>query len=179
MGLRPAHTCRDLNKTPWSRFSKKKPKKSFVKSMPHATLHVYNMGTVKADYDTLVEVSAAADIQIRDNSLESGRQAINRHLEKALTVGGFQMKLLVYPHNVIRENKMITGAGADRLQKGMRKSFGRATSRAARIRQGQIVFTVRCRKANIPVIKEGVKRAQLKMPGKFVIEVKSLAPKAS
>jgi large subunit ribosomal protein L10e len=38
---------------------------------------------------------------------------------------GYSFKVLVYPHNVIREHKMAQGAGADRISRGMSQAFGR------------------------------------------------------
>ena len=168
MGIRPAHTMRSLDKVPWARYSKKKPRKSYVKAMPHLSLLVYEMGNMKQPFDFTYDLVADGDIQLRDNALESGRQAANKYLEKII-LNQYFFKVRVFPHNVIRENKMIAGAGADRLQKGMRQSFGRATDRAARIRAGQPVFTINVSKANVPYIKEALKRATKKMSGSYTV----------
>ena len=166
MGLRPAHTCRDLGKTPWTRYSKRKPRKSFVKAMPHLSLLVYEMGMRKQHFDYTYDLVAEEDIQLRDNCLESARQAANKYLEKTI-LNLYFFKVRVFPHNVIRENKMVAGAGADRIQKGMRQSFGRPTDRAARIRAGQPVFTINVAKENAPHIVEAFRRARKKMSGYF------------
>ena len=168
MGLRPAHTCRTLEKTAWTRYSKKRPRKSYVKAMPHLSLLVYEMGNRKQPFDYTYDLVADYDVQLRDNSLESGRQAANKYLEKTIPNLYF-FKVRVYPHNVIRENKMIAGAGADRLQKGMRQSYGRATDRAARINAGQQVFTVHIAKENASHIEEAYRRASRKMSGSYTI----------
>ena len=96
----------------------------------------------------------------------SARQAANKYLEKAIPNLYF-FKVRVYTHNVIRENKMIAGAGADRLQKGMRKAYGRSTDRAARINAGQPVFTINVAKENVSHINEAFRRATRKMSGKY------------
>jgi len=168
MGLRPAKTCRSLEKQPWARYSKRRPRKSFVKAMPHLSLLVYEMGDRKAPFDYTYNLVATKDVQLRDNCLESGRQAANKYLEKTLILQYF-FKVRVFPHNVIRENKMVAGAGADRIQKGMRKSYGRATDRAARIKAGQPVFTVNIAKANVPHVMEAFRRARRKMSGSYSI----------
>ncbi len=174
MALRPAHTCRTLEKKAWSRYSKKKPRRSYVKAMPHLALLVYTMGDDKKQYDTEYGLVADYDVQIRDHSLESARQAANKYLEKVL-LNQYHFRVLVFPHNVIRENKMIAGAGADRLQKGMRQSFGRATNRAARIQAGHPIFAIRMNKANLPHLREAVRRAKAKLSGSFSIREKLLA----
>ena len=159
MGLRPARTCRTLEKTAWARYSKKRPRKSYVKAMPHLSLLVYEMGNRKQHFDY---------------SLEAARQAANKYLEKVI-LGLFFFKVRVFPHNVIRENKMIAGAGADRLQKGMRKAYGRATDRAARINAEQPVFTIHIAKENASFIEEAYRRAKRKMSGSFRIDKKPYA----
>lgn len=166
MGLRPAKTCRDLGKAPWARYSKKRPSKSYVKAMPHLSLLVYKMGDSGKQYDRTHDYVAQRAIQLRDNSLESARQAANKYLERVLPMS-YLLTVRIYPHNVIRENKMIAGAGADRLQKGMRKSFGRATDRAARIYTGQPIFTIRSFAANDLHIHEAFRRAKSKLSGDF------------
>lgn len=168
MGLRPAKTCRSLGKKPWARYSKKKPRKSFVKAMPHLSLLVYEMGDRKAPFDYTLNMVADHDVQLRDNTLEAGRQAANKYLEKTI-LNQYFFKVRVFPHNVIRENKMVAGAGADRIQKGMRKAYGRATDRAARVHANQPVFTVHVAKANVPHILVAFKRARLKMSGSYSI----------
>lgn len=165
MGLRPARTCRKPNKVPWTRYSKRKPRKSYVKSMPHKLLHIYTMGK-RGDYDLTIQLVASEPIQIRDNSLESARLALNKHLEKNME-NKYLLKLRKYPHNVIRENKMILGAGADRLQKGMRKAYGRPTSRAARLKKGEALFDIKTDEVNVKFVEEGIRRAKCKLPGSW------------
>jgi large subunit ribosomal protein L10e len=47
---------------------------------------------------------------------------------------------MAHPHHILRENKMITGAGADRMQTGMSHSFGSNVGRAAQVKKGQVIF---------------------------------------
>ncbi len=173
MGLRPGKTCRTLDKVAWARFSKRKPRKSFVKAMPHRNLNVYNMGDVKGKFDLQFDLATNTDQQRRDNAIESGRQAANKFLEK-LIPNGYHFKVRAYPHNVIRENKMIAGAGADRLQKGMRKSFGRATTRGARLRTGQVLFTIKTTMVNRANVLEAFQRAKKKLGSQFDIIEKQI-----
>merc|ERR1719394_138054 len=49
----------------------------------------------------------------------------------------------VHPFHVLRINKMLSCAGADRLQTGMRGAFGKAHGTAARVKIGQILISVR------------------------------------
>jgi len=170
MGLRPGRIYRSLNKVPWTRFSKTKPRKSYIKAMPQSSVQIFMMGNPKGKYDTRMELVAVHAVQIRDCSLESARQTINKYVEFRLP-GAYYIKLHVYPHNVLRENKMILGAGADRLQKGMRKAFGRPSDRAARVPAKQILFTLLLNKKDKTLANEAFRRAKLKLPGKFKIRV--------
>jgi large subunit ribosomal protein L10e len=66
---------------------------------------------------------------------------------------------------------MIAGAGADRLQKGMRQAFGRPTDCAARLKTGTTLFTVHSYKANIEHVKKAIGRATRKLSGSYSVVV--------
>jgi len=173
MGLRPAHTCRGIGKVSWTRFSKKKPRKSYVKALPHNAVQIFNMGDAGKKYEMEIELVAGDNVQLRDSAIEAARQAANKYLEKQLPAG-YYFKVLIFPHNVIRENKMIVGAGADRLQKGMRKAFGRPSDRAARVKANQEIFVFRMMRKDEGIIKEAIRRATLKLSGAYYTKVNKL-----
>merc|ERR1712083_740458 len=54
----------------------------------------------------------------------------------------FHIRMRVHPFHVLRINKMLSCAGADRLQTGMRGAFGKAHGTAARVRIGQILISL-------------------------------------
>jgi len=168
MGIRPGRAIRDADKVAWTRFSRSKPRKSFIKAMPHADLHQYRMGAMKPDFDLVLSLKSEEAVILRDNAIESARQSSNKHLEKT-TPGAYYFMVRVYPHHIIRENKMIAGAGADRLQKGMRQAFGRPTDRAARLKVGTKLFTIHSYKANVGHVKMALQRALRKISGKYRI----------
>ena len=171
MAIRPGRSIRDADKVAWTRYSKSKPRKSYIKAMPHADLHQYRMGTDKADYDCELSLCSAEAVIIRDNAIEAARQSSNKCLEEYVP-GQYYFMVRVYPHHIIRENKMIAGAGADRLQKGMRRAFGRPTDRAARLRRGGAIFTIRTYKANIAHAKLALQRAKRKLSGDYSVVAK-------
>lgn len=168
MGIRPGRAIRDADKVAWTRFSRKKPRKSFIKAMPHKDLHQFRMGVNKSDFDTVISLRSEEATILRDNAIESARQSSNKYLEKTIS-GGYYFVVRVYPHHVVRENKMIAGAGADRLQKGMRQAFGRPTDCAARLGCGSDLFTVYTYKANVEHIKKAFERARRKLSGTYRI----------
>ncbi|MFH1784860.1 MAG: 50S ribosomal protein L16 [Candidatus Micrarchaeota archaeon] len=171
MGIRPGRAIRDADKVAWTRYSRSKPRKSFIKALPHTDLHQYRMGAMKDDFDLEMSLVSERAVIIRDNAIESARQSSNKALEKEAP-GNYYFIVRVYPHHVVRENKMISGAGADRLQKGMRQSFGRPTDRAARLKVGTALFTIFSYKAHEATLKKALVKAKMKLSGKFRIKVK-------
>jgi hypothetical protein len=50
----------------------------------------------------------------------------------------FHLRVRVHPFHVLRINKMLSCAGADRLQTGMRGAFGKPFATCARVQIGQV-----------------------------------------
>lgn len=166
--LRPARTIRRPNSMAWSRYSQKKPRKSYVRALPHTSLIVFNMGVIKDTYDLKVTLNTTEPVQLRSNALESARQVANKYLEKTIPQG-YSFKVLVYPHNVIREHKMAQGAGADRISRGMSQAFGRPMFVAARLKTNQPVLMVKTSKQNRHVVNEAFRRAASKLSGTYKV----------
>ena len=71
-----------------------------------------------------------------------------------------------HPFHVIRQNKMLSCAGADRLSSGMRGSYGKPMEMAARIDIGEMIISVRSKDSNAPHVIEALRRAKFKFPGR-------------
>ena len=168
MKLRPGRCVRKINSQAWSRYSLKKPRKNFVKALPRTSLLIFNMGARNKDFDLVFTLNARSDVQLRSNSIEAARQAANKYLEREIP-NNYSMRVVTYPHNVIREKKFATGAGADRISQGMTLSFGRPSAVAARVRAGSAVFEVKADSENRSIAKEALKRAASKLSGTFDI----------
>src|SRR3972149_6179750 len=111
MGLRPGR-CYRKHQRPYTRQSKRVPKKGYVKGVPGSKLTSFEVGT-KANYELSVFLVADRPVQIRHNALESARIMAVQTLEKSVGKGNtFFLKVRVYPHQVLRENALATGAGA-------------------------------------------------------------------
>ena len=162
--------CYRTVKRAYTRKSKYK-KKAYVKAVPVSKVIRYDMGNVKKKYKYSVDLISRENIQVRHNALESARQVGNRRLENKLGRTGYHFKLRVYPHHVLRENKMLVGAGADRMQTGMQKAFGRAIGIAAQLGKGQKVFTISVNKSGLEAAKEALILVNTRLPRKFGIEV--------
>ncbi|KAG1302727.1 hypothetical protein G6F62_015860 [Rhizopus arrhizus] len=68
------------------------------------------------------------------------------------------MRIRVHPYHVTRINKMLSCAGADRLQTGMRGAFGKPNGLVARVNIGQIIFSVRSKDSNKAVVIEALRQ---------------------
>jgi large subunit ribosomal protein L10e len=121
------------------------------------------MGDTKGNFDIEGQLIALERAQIRHSALEAARVATNRILMDKL-INDYLMVVHPYPHIILRENKMIFGAHADRLQQGMRRSFGSAIGTAAKVEVDQPIITVRVKKGQIEVAKESLKRGSAKLP---------------
>ncbi|ONH77751.1 hypothetical protein BOH78_0046 [Pichia kudriavzevii] len=60
---------------------------------------------------------------------------------------------------------MLSCAGADRLQQGMRGAWGKPHGTAARVTIGQVLISIRTKDSNKDVVIEGLRRARYKFPG--------------
>ncbi|KAL6126872.1 hypothetical protein ACLB2K_074917 [Fragaria x ananassa] len=66
---------------------------------------------------------------------------------------------------------MLSCAGADRLQTGMRGAFGKPLGTCARVAIGQVLLSVRCKDSNSHHAQEALRRAKFKFPGRQKIIV--------
>ncbi|KAK7833537.1 60s ribosomal protein l10 [Quercus suber] len=66
---------------------------------------------------------------------------------------------------------MLSCAGADRLQTGMRGAFGKPQGVCARVSIGQVLLSVRCKDSNSQHAQEALRRAKFKFPGRQKIIV--------
>jgi large subunit ribosomal protein L10e len=129
------------------------------------------MGELTKEFSCTLLLRSKDTLQIRDNAIESARQTSNRILQKKIGKNGWKMKLRMFPHHVLRENPLASGAGADRMSTGMTMSFGKPIGIAARIKKGQIILQVDTDKANINVAKDALRRAASKFPCSCSVEV--------
>ncbi|MEA3514448.1 MAG: 50S ribosomal protein L16 [Nanoarchaeota archaeon] len=153
---------------PYTRTSRYR-KKSFIRVRPHSKIVKYNMGDSKKKFDVTFDLISKGDLQIRHNAIESARLTCNRYLEKNLGKGGFYFEIRAFPHHILRENPLASGAGADRMSTGMKMSFGKPIGVAAQIRIGAPILSVSVNKNQMKVGREAVKKSSKKLPGKFSI----------
>ncbi len=142
MGLRKANAYTHRKVVPFTRISRRKGK-SFVKVVPPQSIVKFTMGSQTAYNEGKLPheltVYSTEKAQIRHNALEACRQYVNKKLNKELN-GLYLFKVIPFPHHIQRENKMLTGAGSDRMQTGMQLSFGKSMGKAAIVKKGSKLF---------------------------------------
>lgn len=168
MGLRPGRCYTKPDRRPFTRKSTRKPRKSYVKGVPAIRINRFEVGT-KGNYPVKYHLISKQDVNIRSNALEASRTMITNYLNKKIGDRQWFMKIRTYPHHIMRENSMATGAGADRFSQGMRRSFGKPIGQAAIIKEKQKILTVDAPEKTGNFVKIALKRASMKLPGQYLI----------
>ena len=145
-------------------------RKQYIKGKPQIKIAKFQGGQ-SGDYDVSVQLLINEKMQLTHMAIESTGLTANKMLEKTTGETGYFSKLRIYPHVLLRENKMIAAAGADRLQEGMRRAFGKAVSLAARVKRGQCIMEMQVKKEHLEAAKKALKSACVKLPGTQTIRV--------
>jgi len=149
----------------------------YIHGSPAPKVSKFNMGDLAVQFPRRVHLLARERVQIRHNALESARVAANKVLFDKYGETGYRLQLRPYPHIILRENKMIATAGADRLQEGMRRAFGKPTGRAARVMDGQPIFTIYVNVDGVETAKKALDTASTKLPMKTRVLVETVEMK--
>ncbi|MFX0107903.1 MAG: 50S ribosomal protein L16 [Candidatus Hodarchaeota archaeon] len=159
-----AKNYREVKGQPYTR-------REYTKGSPPSKITKFTMGDTKTEFPVRARLISLENAQIRHNALEAARIASNRHLTAKLGADFF-LRIMPYPHTILRENKMIFGAHADRLQDGMRRAFGKPIGTAARVKSNQAIIVVCVRDEAVETAKQALKRGQAKlpMPCRIVVE---------
>jgi large subunit ribosomal protein L10e len=147
----------------------------YIHGTPPSKISRFMSGDLKAKFEYKFSLVAQAPVQIRHNALEAARVAANKVLFDALGETGYKIHLKVYPHVILRENRMIATAGADRLQEGMRRSFGKPSGRAARITAGQSILDIYVNGNALETAKHALKVGTTKLSVACVVTRETLA----
>ncbi|TBU14504.1 ribosomal protein L10 [Ordospora colligata] len=169
MGRRPGRCYRYLSKKAY-------PKSRFNRGVPDSKIQIFDLGRRKAgvfEFPLMVECVSNENENVSAEALEAARICANKYMVKHAGKDNFHMRMRVYPLHVLRINKMLSCAGADRLQTGMRGSFGKPYGRAARVFGGQSLISIRTKPENQSIAAEALRRAKNKFPGHQSIRVSS------
>ncbi|MBS3112735.1 50S ribosomal protein L16 [Candidatus Woesearchaeota archaeon] len=171
--LRKANAYRRIERA-YTRISKYRSK-AFVRARPHMVIVKFDTGNTAKQLDTynyMLNLVSTKSLQIRHNALESARVTSTRILENGIGKTQFHLKIKTFPHHILRENALASGAGADRTSQGMSAAFGKTISTAAQIRKGQTVICVGVdQKTHLPTAKKALQKAACKFPCTFKVAV--------
>merc|ERR1712159_564184 len=162
MGRRPSRCYRYQKNKPY-------PKSRFNRGVPDPKLRFYDGGAKKFNWDKFpacVHLVCGEKQQITSEALEAARIAGNKYMQVNCGKESFHIRIRVHPWHVVRINKMLSCAGADRLQTGMRHAYGKALLKAARVSIGQIMYSVRSKKGNEKNVIEALRRSKFKFAGR-------------
>lgn len=143
--------------------------KHYLPGTPNVKIARFTTGTGKSDYDVKLRLIITERVQIRHNAIEAARVAANKKISEDGNMDYF-LEVKLYPHIILRENRMIATAGADRLQEGMRKAYGKPSGLAARVKIGATIMELSVMNNLLPKAVEALKIAASKLPAPMKIE---------
>merc|ERR1712236_66247 len=152
------------------------PKSRFCRGVPDPKIRIFDLGRKKARVDEFplcVHLVSDEYEQLSSEALEAGRICANKYLVKNCGKDTFHLRMRPHPFHVVRINKMLSCAGADRLQTGMRGAFGKPQGLVARVRIGQTIMSVRTHDRHKANVIEALRRAKFKFPGRQKIYISS------
>ncbi|EMR75055.1 LSU ribosomal protein L10AE [Thermoplasmatales archaeon SCGC AB-540-F20] len=147
------------------RYIRGKPttRKEYVGGVPASRISQFDMGNKRGDFPMQLSLIAIEKCQLRHNSLEAARISANRAMEKYAGTTNYRLRILVYPHVILRENKQATGAGADRVSQGMRSAYGKNVSTCARVNANQKVMTIYTTEQYFLQARKALRKAGMKL----------------
>lgn len=146
-------------------------RREYMGGVPASRVSQYVMGNPTQEFPVTLTLKVKNRVQVRHTSIEAGRIAANKVLVANCGAPNYNMVVRAYPHVVLRENKLATGAGADRVSSGMRQGFGKTVGTAARLERNQAILTVSVPAEKVAVAKDALWRASMKFPSPCYIDV--------
>ena len=167
MGRRPGRCYRYYGSRPY-------PKSRFNRGVPDPRLQRYETGIKSAapeDLPICVKLINMEHQYISAEALEAARVSANRYVLKMAGKDGYHLRINLHPFHVLRINKMLSTAGADRLQTGMRHAFGKPYGSVSRSDFNQCILSIRVAQNNVKHAVEAIRRASFKFPGENKIVI--------
>lgn len=162
MGRRPARCYRYCKNKPY-------PKSRYNRGVPDPKIRIFDLGRKRAsvdDFPFCAHLVSDEYEQISSEALEAARICCNKYIVKTSGKDSFHLRVRAHPFHIVRINKMLSCAGADRLQQGMRGAWGKPYGSVARVNIGQVILSVRCKESNRAVVLEALRRSRYKFPGR-------------
>lgn len=166
MGRRPAKCYRLISKKAYV-------KSRFCRGVPESKIAIHDLGNRKAPVELLparVNLISGVKMNVSSEALEACRIACNKYMLKTVGKDNYHLRICCQPIHILRINKMLTCAGADRLQTGMRGAFGKPYGRAARVFASDHIVEIRTKDNFVGAAKEALRRGKNKLPGHQIIQ---------
>lgn len=176
--------------------------KVYAKARDRANVHVYRKGTrtkcnvpmltthfTSGNSKLLVQpkrlaIYSRSTVQVPEKVYETFRLSVLKKIENVCVEGlktDYCIAFNKYPHQLLRFHAIASGARADRISEGMSNSFGSNFMKAAKIKSGDLFFTIYLSDKfviNYKKLSIEIKKACAKLPFNFyIIEEKTPALK--
>jgi large subunit ribosomal protein L10e len=156
MTRKPARMYREIEGQVYTR-------REYMGGVPVCRVTQFDTGNLRAEFPWSLSLATEEAAQVRDIALESARVSAVRVLERT-SPNEYHLKVRRFPHQILREHKMATGAGADRISDGMRRAFGKTVGHAVRAEIGAELLTIYTTEAHLEDAKEALRKASHKLP---------------
>ncbi len=118
--LNNVQLCSSIGPARCYRYCKNKPyiKSRYCRGVPEPKLRIYDLGRKKAGVDEFpfcAHLVSMEHEQISSEALEASRISCNKYITKLAGKDAFHMRVRVHPYHILRINKMLSCAGADRF----------------------------------------------------------------
>ncbi len=138
-------------------------RREYIKSIPQSKIRIYNMGNPNNKYDYKIFIVSDQRTMILARALEATRITVNRYMNENVGRGNFFFRIRPVPHHIVRERKFLGTAGADRIQKGMRRAYGKPSDRAAVVDINDIILELWVYSKDLEHAKRAAKLATYKL----------------
>jgi len=138
-------------------------RKEYISGAPSLKVSRFTLGKPSESYKHGYLLEATEDGLIGHGSLEAARVAANKVLQDGLGENNYFLRIIPFPHLVVRQHRFLAQAGADRLSQGMKRAYGKPTDLAAKVRIGDAVIEVRVGEIDPKIVKEALRLASSKM----------------
>lgn len=167
MAKNPARMYRKIMQYAYTR-------REYMGGVPGLRILQFESGAANGDFPITLTLIPEERGQIRHTALEAMRTTAVRALDAKLGRENYHLKVRVYPHHVLRQNKQASGAGADRVSMGMRLAFGKAIGTAARVEAGQPILQVRVPARGLEAGKLAMRKAYNKVASPCHVDIEGL-----
>ena len=143
-------------------------RRKYTGGVPNNRILQFHVGNRRAaetgQFEMELELCVDEPCQIRHTALEAACciQLDNSNCSWSSRIR--PARIHTYPHQILRENKQATGAGADRVSQGMRCAFGKNVGTAARVKRGQRFISIKCHPKDYLAAKDALRKAGMKVP---------------